>query len=105
MKEHKKKQTYITEPAVKRETIQTMIMDHCLKDEFAGEYQEYPYPHNPNLFVGDKVIMTNKYTVPNEIKGRIWTVSEAPKYENGKRLVRLIGYKGTYPTDGLKVVG
>ena len=103
MKKQKKKPSPISEPAVvpsKRETIQTIAMGHSTKDEFAGEYKEQPYMHNPNLIVGNKVIMTNKYDVPNEIKGRIWTVTEAPKYINGKRQVRLEGYNGPYPTDG-----
>lgn len=108
MKKHKNKPLSKSETAVipsKRETIRTLAMGHSLKDEFAGDYKEYPYPNNPNISVGDRVIMTNTYNVPNTIKGRIWTVTEAPKYINGKRQVCLEGYNGTYPTDGLRVIG
>ena len=74
-------------------------------DEFMGIYKEPPTNRIPNIHYGDQVIMTNKYDVPNEIKGRIFTVISAPQYENGTRRVKLDGYKGSYPVDGLKIVG
>lgn len=74
-------------------------------DEFYGDYVEQPPKANQVIRVGDMVIMTKKYKVPDEIVGRIWKVIREPKYERGTRMVQLEGYKGTYPADGLKVVG
>lgn len=61
--------------------------------------------YNVGMSVGDQVIMTNKYPVGNDIIGLIWTVTEGPKYLQGKRRVRLEGYPKWYPVDGLKIVG
>lgn len=80
-------------------------MDHAQDDEFAGRYHEQVTKRTQNIAAGDKVIMTSRYEVPNEIIGRIWTVMSDPKYKNGKRYVALDGYNGDYPVDGLKVVG
>lgn len=61
--------------------------------------------HIPNVHKDDKVIMTNRYNVPNEHKGVIWTVRTEPKYVNGKRCVQLDNYTRWYPVDGLQIVG
>ncbi len=75
------------------------------KDEFYGNYIEQQPKANQVIQAGDQVIMTKKYKVPDEIVGRIWTVLAPPKYEKGRRMVQLKDYKGSYPADGLKVVG
>lgn len=66
--------------------------------------QEQPVKRSRSIYVGDKVIMTNEYEVPDSIKGLIWTVT-AFRYIDGKRCAQLEDYEGCYPVDGLKVVG
>lgn len=68
--------------------------------------QKEPSGSRNQVHAGDQVIMTDKYPVPDEIKGLIWTVLTEPKYINGTRRVQLKDYKKRlYPADGLRVVG
>lgn len=101
MSKKKKKKTNLVVP----EPVQAPSMDHVRKDEFVdGQKPDFTKASN-NINVGDRVIMTNKYPVGNDIIGLIWTVAEGPRYMEGKRRVRLEGFTKWYPTDGLKVVG
>lgn len=73
-------------------------------EEFMGEYKEAK-SNTVYVHPGDKVIMTDKYKVPNEIKGVIFTVISSPRYINGIKCAKLEGYEKDYPVDGLKIVG
>lgn len=74
-------------------------------DEFEGTYKEDNDRHRA-VHKGDMVIMTSRYAVPNEIRGRIFKVMEEPRYKKGRKVCQLEGYpKGDYPVDGLRVVG
>lgn len=80
-------------------------MNRSVAGEFAGGCKERPECRRRTIYPGDQVIMTNRYDVPNEIKGIIWIVLGSPKDNGGKQCVQLEGYEGVYPVDGLKVVG
>lgn len=99
-KKSKKKETGLISSAAQP----AASMDHARNDEFAGEYKDKPR-RTAYINVGDRVIMTDAYEVPNEYKGVIWTVTAGPKYVSGTRVVWLEGYKGCYAVDGLQVVG
>lgn len=72
-------------------------------DEFEGTYKE-SYDRQRAVHKDDLVIMNTKYTVPNEIRGRIYKVLEEPRFKKGRKICQLEGY-GLYPVDGLRVVG
>lgn len=72
-------------------------------DEFEGTYKE-SYDRQRGVHKDDLVIMNTKYTVPNEIRGRIYKVLEEPRFKKGRKICQLEGY-GLYPVDGLRVVG
>lgn len=95
----KKKGMIVPEPVLAPQ------MDHIKKDEFTGTKDKESSYSIQNIAVGDKVIMTSKYPVSNDIIGLIWEVVEGPRYMNGKRRVRLEGYQDWYPADGLRIVG
>ena len=73
--------------------------------EMVDEYREPFSKRSLHIFIGNRVIMTNQYEVPDRYKGVIWTVKTNPKPIHGKRCVQLDGYKEPYPVDGLRVVG
>lgn len=54
--------------------------------------------------IGDKVIMNNRYMVPDKNKGRVYTVKSEPWDLCGTECVLLEGYSGGYAVDGLTVV-
>ncbi len=93
------------EKQIEMDVAQDASMDHVKNDEFLGEYKEYRERKPRPIYPGDQVIMTKRYEVPNAIIGRIWTVLGSPKYIKGRYVVNLDGYKGSYPVDGLRVVG
>ena len=53
-------------------------------DEFEGTYKEDNDRHRA-VHKGDMVIMTSRYAVPNEIRGRIFKVMEEPRYKRDKK--------------------
>lgn len=57
------------------------------------------------LSVGDKVVMNNKYHVPEKYEGKVFTVTAGPQEVCGTRSVWLAGYRGCYAEDGLSKVG
>lgn len=54
--------------------------------------------------IGDKVIMNNKYNVPEKYKGVIFTVASEPWDLCGTQVFKLHGYAGGYASDGLTKV-
>ena len=59
----------------------------------------------PKLQPGDQVYMTERYEVPAEYRDAIWQVLTPPQDVCGIRAVRLFGYPGAYPVDGLEKAG
>lgn len=57
------------------------------------------------LAVGDKVIMNDKYCVPEKYKGKEFVVMTEPQDVCGTVSVWLKGYRGCYAEDGLTKVG
>lgn len=57
------------------------------------------------LTVGDKVVMNNKYYVPEKYEGKEFIVTAGPKKVGGTMSVWLDGYSGCYAEDGLSKVG
>ena len=53
---------------------------------------------------GDKVVMNNRYYVPDENVGKFWTVSSEPWDCCGTMVVKLEGRSGSYAVDGLSSV-
>ena len=58
-----------------------------------------------NISIGDKVVMNNKYWVPEKNKGVEFTVTSEPFDICGTICVMLEGYRGGYALDGLTKVG
>ncbi len=56
------------------------------------------------LKIGDKVTMNNKYYVPDQNKGKVFTITAGPHEVCGTECVWLEGYRGCYAADGLTVV-
>lgn len=56
------------------------------------------------LNIGDKVIMNNKYRVPEQNKGKVFTVRTEPQEVGGTMCVWLEGFRGCYAADGLTKV-
>ena len=54
--------------------------------------------------IGDKVVMTDKYYVSEENKGKIFTVRSEPWEVCGTTVVLLEGIRGGYAVDGLREV-
>ncbi len=57
-----------------------------------------------DLKIGDRVVMNDKYYVPNADKGRIWTVRSKPYSCCGTIVVLLEEKTGAYAADGLDKV-
>lgn len=93
------------EPSVERLEAEEKKPRTRQADEFLGDYIEQPPKRGQVITAGAQVIMTRRYKVPDDIIGRIFTVVREPRYEHGRRMVELESYKGSYPADGLKVVG
>lgn len=53
---------------------------------------------------GDKVIMNDKYCVPESNKGKVWIVMSDPWDCCGTSVVKLEGKAGGYAVDGLTLV-
>ena len=53
---------------------------------------------------GDKVVMNDNCLVPNDNKGKVWTVCSEPWYCCGAMLVKLEGYRGGYIVDSLTLI-
>lgn len=51
--------------------------------------------------IGDKVVMNDKYYVPESQRGKIYTVTAKPKEVCGTVCVWLEGHRGCYAVDGL----
>ncbi len=56
------------------------------------------------LKIGDKVIMNDKYRVPEKNRGKVFTVRSEPKEVGGTLCVLLEGFVGCYAADGLEKV-
>ena len=56
------------------------------------------------LKVGDKVVMNDKYHVPEKNKGKEFIVTVEPQEVCGTLCVWLEGYRGCYAADGLTKV-
>lgn len=54
--------------------------------------------------IGDKVVLNNKYYVPDDRKAKVWTVASKPWNLCGTEVVKLEGMSGGYAVDGLNVV-
>lgn len=57
------------------------------------------------LTKGDKVVMNNKYHVPDRYHGKEFIVTAGPQEVCGTMCVWLDDYKGCYAMDGLTKVG
>ena len=57
------------------------------------------------LAIGDKVVMNNKYHVPEKHIGKEFVVTAGPQEVGGTMCVWLDGYKGCYAENGLSKVG
>ena len=57
------------------------------------------------LAIGDKVIMNNKYHIPEKYIGKEFVVTAGPQMVGGTMCVWLDGYRGCYAEDGLSKVG
>ena len=53
---------------------------------------------------GDVVVMNDKYHVPEENRGREWTVRSEPWSIGGTEVVLLQGRSGGYAVDGLTLI-
>ena len=54
---------------------------------------------------GDRVVMNNKYCVPEKYKGKEFIVTAGPQMVCGTMCVWLSGYRGCYAADGLSKAG
>lgn len=50
---------------------------------------------------GDRVRMNDRYRKSDRHRGVVFTVSSTPWMCDGTEIIRLEGYKGSIPTDGL----
>lgn len=53
------------------------------------------------ITIGDKVVMNDKYYVPDKNRGVVFTVISEPFDICGTECVMLSGYRGGYALDGL----
>lgn len=58
----------------------------------------------PELKIGDKVIMNDKYRVADRNKGVVFTVKSEPWNCCGTQVVLLDNYRGGYAVDGLSLI-
>ena len=56
------------------------------------------------IAIGDKVVMNDRYHVPEQNKGKVFIVKSEPWNVCGTEVVRLEGYSGGYAVDGLTKV-
>ena len=53
---------------------------------------------------GDKVVMNDRYRIPEQYRGKIWTIASEPWMVCGAMVVKLEGKTGCYAVDGLDVL-
>lgn len=62
--------------------------------------RKYVEPES-GIKIGDKVVMNDKYSVPDKNKGKVFTVRSEPQEVSGTMCAWLEGYSGCYAVDGL----
>lgn len=58
-----------------------------------------------SFHIGQRVVMNNRFLVPEEHQNRVWVVESEPWQVGESEMVRLIGYSGGYLVEGLDPVG